>query len=402
MSSIFSRSSSKARKPDGHSESKRHRKPSVRKPVFNFSQSKDVVTETALEVTRQMLLNTDVNTQKFFKSARDSNLDINMSDTTLLVSAAILDHIGNQKAADRCLAQSRTISSMYAKMGLNNEEIRSMFVTAMFCLNPFLVKMIESALRVSVNRLAKETDAIDSKDKLIRAIRRLSDEGTISAEESKSILIENKKLVTPNTPRELSFSKTPTELIGPDDSASKVEYGDSSGEETARITTERDLHRYLRRTRPRDRANFSKDYPKERKPTIVQAKNDKHGVDYSVENDMRQNLTSLMSEILAERKAGSNVPITPSTRKASSSDESAILRQRFRDSRRLPDEPDVPDMLSELTMRKEPISNVRANIDPSVVADIDQMMEQFEVATFSNKPMTKEPDPIDDLLDDLF
>jgi len=311
-------------------------------------------------MSRRLFATPDVRTGTLFETARASRLQINMSDTVILVTASILEHLGNEKAAAVCLCKSATVTKMYEKMGLNNEMVRSMFVTAIFAMNPLFLTMAESCVRIALERLSEEAKPINEGSQLTNALQTLTLDGTITKAESEAA---NPIRVTPYLRSRRNSLQRPAEsYIKPEDSASQM------GANHSRITSEHDLHEYLKRKKRREVRAFGDEFPESRPPLVVRSNSHRHGLGFVEQKEEADKHRSLMSEILDARGEGVNVPFAPSDlRKVSVSSEedyNFLLK---------PEQP-APSVASNLTIRKDPIPRTR--LDPSMVA--------FEEAAFGN------------------
>jgi len=369
-----------SRKPKGSdtSSSNKERTPKGKKPrthrtpAIAIADDSDVITAICTEMSRRLLTNPDVRTGTLFETGRASRLPINMSDTVILVTASILEHLGNDKAAAACLCKSATVTKMYEKMGLNNELVRSMFVTAIFAMNPLFLTMAESCVRIAIERLSEEARPANEGSQMTNALEALTLDGTITKAESETT---SSMRVTPYLrSRRNSIQKTPTNFIRPEDSASQT------GANHSRITSEHDLHEYLRRKKARRARTFTDEFPESRPPLSIRSNTNRYGLGFVEQREEAEKHRSLMSEILDARDEGSNIPLTPSDlRKVSiSSEEDYNFLIKSQQA--------APSVASDLTIRKDPIPRTR--IDPSVIAfeesAFDNITDQFRVNETSN------------------
>jgi hypothetical protein len=222
-STVFSRSSRKAdRKSSRRSESvaaiERVAR-SRREPIADYNSDHDVATLICTELSRAILLEPNVNLGSFFKVANDSRRDINKSDSTVLVTAAILATIGNKNMSKQLLNKSMTLTKIYEKMNLHSDEIRDTLVTMLFALSPTFVEMIEKVIKMAINRSADRGVPMKDVDPLYTALARLAIDRTISPVEMRraSSFDADKDPTLRLESKRTSITKTPVAMIGPAD-----------------------------------------------------------------------------------------------------------------------------------------------------------------------------------------
>lgn len=195
-------------------------------PAIDMRTITDVPTLTCVELSRSIIKRPEVDTGKLFTAISASNHEINKSDTVIVLTAAILESIGNKKAAQSMLNKSRTVTEFFRAMNLDQPKIRDSFVIMLFAIAPEFVKMIESSVKTSLERIQEVTSAPHADQKLLEATGELAREGTITVREHSNLLEDladlkiNTNLDFRIGDRPTSIQKTPSDGIDADDSIS--------------------------------------------------------------------------------------------------------------------------------------------------------------------------------------
>lgn len=226
-----SKSARRSRSVDA-SYSRRER---FRTPAVDLVPNLDAATQVSVALSKSVLQDPSVNLGTLIGTAADSRRDINISDTTILVSTAILEHLGGKESARRMLKKSVTCSKIYERMGLEREELRSMLVTMIFALNPEFVKMLEISLEIAIKEATKLTQVPFTSGRIE------------TAAEALSVMSDRGDIAVGRKPykRRDSIQTTPTELIRPSDSISNV--GAAPKGSLRKSINESDLMRFIRR-----------------------------------------------------------------------------------------------------------------------------------------------------------
>jgi hypothetical protein len=250
-----------------------------RLPAVNLDDEIDVATLVCTEISRAIMLAPDLNLGTFFKTSSNSRRDINISDATLIISTAILAHIGNKRMSDRLLNKSATVNEYYTKMGLKDPIVREMMVTMLFALTPAFAKMVETSIRLSLDRSALETTHPKADSDVSKALIAIGDEGLLKNTELEIIASEPSGRASSVYMRDRrdSIQRTPTELITPDDSASVIT------SVKREITGEKDIMSYINRKKRGVIMKFEEQFPLARRPTVVNFNNNKAGIGYKQE-----------------------------------------------------------------------------------------------------------------------
>jgi len=281
--SLFSVSSNKTAKPEKYRRrsSSEVRKPrtSDRNPIVDFTENSDVATAVCVEISRLMMLNPDMKTGAFFTTMSNSQRDINKSDATIVMSAAILKHIGNDKMSERILSKSKTCEKLFDEFGFKNTRLCEMFVVMLFSLNPTFCTMLNTSMHIALTRAAEFLKEENDQNKLIDASKTLAADGSWTKEEALNIIVPNAQKVKAIMAHENSFEKTPTEMIHPNESISEVGRVPSYRE---RINT-KDLMSYVTRRKRGREPNFTDVYRSEDipRPPVASVKTNKYGLGYA-------------------------------------------------------------------------------------------------------------------------
>jgi hypothetical protein len=295
----FSSSFGPTKKSKGRSESNsRQERVSRREREVNIEMDseRDVSTLICIEISRAIMLNPEMNLGVFLRTASNSRRDINISDAVILISAAVLEHIGNKKMSDRLLTKSRTVTSYYDKMNLNLKEIREMFVTLLFALSPEFVKMVEASVKIAIERSATMGKDPISNEQVGNAIMSINESKLISNEEAADSLAFNSKVANTSAVsiRNKAFWGSSILSVTASDSASVV---DTTRRRRHRIT-DKDLLAYASRTKSGKEPNFSEVFPSAEAPVRVKANVHKSGLGYTRESNTSSLLINEMNSLL--------------------------------------------------------------------------------------------------------
>lgn len=253
MSSFFTRSTVVPNKP----ERRRRRSSSVaggemarasnRIPAINVDGNRDVATLVCTEISRALLMAPNIDLGRFLSSVGQSRRDICISDSTVLISVSILEHIGNHEMAAKLLSKSATLTKYYEKMGLHDKEVRAMLVIMLFTLNPGFVQMIEKTVELVIKRSSEHGRKANFENQVPSAMVKLLSTGEISGGELKRTrsFDSDKELSLASESRRFSLSRAAAKQITPDDSVSKI--GDASKHNEKIL--EPDLLEYINRSK---------------------------------------------------------------------------------------------------------------------------------------------------------
>jgi len=241
---------------------------SNRSPAVDMKEVEDVSTLACVELSRSIMRRPEVNTGSFFKIVSASRNDVNKSDAVLVISAAVLESIGNQRAAKSLLSKSRTVSEFYERMRLDDESMRQSFVIMLFAIAPEFVKMVETSIKMSLERVQDITSAPHANSKIVEAMGELYKSGSVSPTEHQKMLDEAMSMdKTPESADlRFSFTETPPDMIGFEDSASQT--GNKSPSLTASAMNTAGLMRYIKRTPAYKKSNFIYDVPTNNQPVV--------------------------------------------------------------------------------------------------------------------------------------
>lgn len=313
LSTIFSVASDRGKaKPRKRSESvsamarvsKNRREPSA-----NYSPDYDVSTLICTEISRAIMLVPNVNLGSFFGMANDARRDINKSDTTILVTAAVLASIGNKEMSKRLLDKSSTLTKIYERMGLNSDEIRNILVTMLFALSPGFVQMIEKVIKLTVDRSSKRGTEKKDDDPMVTALARLTIDNTISPSElrkASSFDVEKEPSFALEAGR-TSIQNTPVSLISADDFYKEAE---KAKKDRHRIS-EKDLMSYSVRRHSGDESEFSEVFRSAQEPVAVRSvansrkTYDRRGLGYTSANRVHPDYISAMNKIIGSHNTKS-------------------------------------------------------------------------------------------------
>jgi len=252
-------------------------------PSIEIDEERDVSTLVSMEIARAMLTCPDLDLGIFLETSSKARRDLSVSDSTILISAAILEHLKNKTMSDKLLSSSATLTGFYEKMGLKDKVIRGMFVTMLFSMNPMFVKLIERTIKLNINRSAALSDAPYSDQQIANALVRLTGEGTINNNElvAASNHDAESEFTSTSPLSPLSFTKTPREMIAPDDSASVIK----TIRPVRRSITQDDMMTYLGRRKSGIEPRYESVFTGSRPPISIQNKQNRYGLGYEEKTD---------------------------------------------------------------------------------------------------------------------
>jgi hypothetical protein len=275
------RTQSETRKPRSTALSMSVR--SSRIPSVEMDTIDDVATLICVEISRAIMTRPEINTGSLFSLIAASNSLVNKSDAVLVITAAILKSIGNNKGSDKILNRSQTVTNYYKDMRLTDDNLRNSFVIMLFALAPEFVKMIESSTSIALNRVKEMTVAPHSNTRMLVAANELMRGENITNEEHVSIM--NDFAEATMGIREIDYTEassivaTPTDGITFDDSASRL--AKSKLPEDPDEINSVNLLRFTKRHSLDRHKEFYKRYPKAKRPIELSSHVDKNGLGYS-------------------------------------------------------------------------------------------------------------------------
>jgi len=384
MTSIFSSSS----KPPRAYQDRRKRSSSetrsdkrgerARVPIVSFEDNDDVATAICVEISRSMMTMPNMTTGIFFRTMSNSQRDLVKSVATIVMSASILYHIGNDKMAKDLLSRSTTCSKYYDKLGLNDKAVNEMFVTMLFALNPNFATMLNKAMQLSLERASRMTSDEYSKKQLITCMSTLTKTGVIDTNElvsSSSDIVERKvSLVKGNS----SLQTTPTEMIHPDDSASAIGRIPSY----RRNINQQDMMNYLNRKKRGKEPEFKDVFKsaKENEPIASIVNKAKRGLGYKTPEEDKTDVSNFINDILGTHRKDSYVLSTGDKRTR------APRVEDFLDSTSISGSAVyTPKFVDEVSYEKLDRYNTRA---PSPT-EINLADTEYETSAVSDRTLTK-------------
>jgi urease gamma subunit len=263
----------------------------------------DVPSLACVELSRSILTRPEVNTGSLFKLIFASGNKTNKSDAVLVIAAAILESIGNSKAAVDILNRSKTVSAFYRSMRLDDEKLRTSFVIMLFAIAPEFVKMIEACVKISLERVQNVTEAPHAESKFFQAASSLAKTGTVSPSEYNSLLRDVTKLEIGSSSNRNSIQLTPTDMIDADDSASQ--FGSKRKTRIGSAVTTSNLMRYIRDNKAREKPEFYDEFPTASKPIAPSVRQPRLGLGYKVAasevttTQTESDLTNALDQLLA-------------------------------------------------------------------------------------------------------
>jgi hypothetical protein len=304
MSSIFSRPPR-----EKNQEKNRHRRSSSvaapqrytdrrREPTIDFSDIDDVSTHVGTTLAEAILRDPSIQTGKFFETSSRSRRDLLKADAVILISAAIMGHLGNSRMEENILNRSATCSKYYSQLGLENSNTRTVFVTLLFSMNPFFSDIVEKSIIMALNRASNMKEDVYSKRKMAEAMSSMFISGTITSNDIKSISSSLES--SPKSASSGSIQKTPVDMIMPSDSVTHI--GRSTQKQ--RAINQEDLMDYSMRKRSGKEPEFHEVFRSAAKPIKVDVRKpyDKSGLGASKRSEQAEMFNQAEDAILGSTK----------------------------------------------------------------------------------------------------
>jgi len=291
-------------------------------PVIDLTTITDVPTAACVEMSKQIMMNPDVHTGDLFKLIAASNFETNKSDAIIVISAAILESIGNKKAADKMLRKSGTVTNFYDRMNLNNDQVRTSFCIMLFAIAPEFVKMVESSLKLALERVQSLTTADHADHKILEATGELMRGGSITANEHCKMLddMAELKLNTQALESPGSIQYTPEDGISVDDSISRVGGAAGSVIKNNSPLTSRGIMRFIKKNKDEAFKNFYSEFPAATRPLLPEKAARNSGIGFrssesTIQDDITEsNFGDVMDSLLENkmRKSRKDSSVSPS------------------------------------------------------------------------------------------
>jgi hypothetical protein len=300
MSSIFSTSTMTRRSSSRHrrrssSTSTNERYASSRSNSDDDScTNTDVATMICIELSSLLISNPDVSTGVFFRTCENSRNARCRSDTTIIVTAAILEHIGNSRVAAKLLKSSPTCSKYYEEMGLGSQKTREMFVTMILAINPEMVRLIEMAIGVALDRAAEKTDTSYTDQRVANAIVALKDVRKITNEEMVKMTTLGPTAMNKVDSDNFIYRLKSDNKIFPSESVSVI--GPPASSAFKSKFTEKDLMNYVLDKKKGKAPKFAEAFTDVPEPIEPKLKNNKSGLGY--EKDEKDKLVLIRNEMM--------------------------------------------------------------------------------------------------------
>jgi hypothetical protein len=312
----------------------------------------DVATSACVEVSRAIMTRPEVNTGSLFKLIAASRHNANKSDAVLVITAAILESIGNSKASRDILNRSKTVSIFYKQMRLDDPSLRTSFTIMLFALAPEFVKMIETSVKLSIERVQAITEAPYAETKFFKAASALVESGSVSPTEYGTLIKDVTKLEIRSSADRNSIQLTPTDMVSADDSVSQVGSRER-GRLESNVTTS-GLMDFIKEKRANPDAEFYDKFKEARRPIQAPFRARREGLGFKMadtevsEAPTKTDLSIAMDNLLRDK-----TDAIRHRRKISSRDAIMFKRPSTRD--------DASDSSTEIMFKGREPSVVRIN-----------------------------------------
>jgi hypothetical protein len=169
-------------------------------------------------------------------------------------------------------------------MNLTNEAVRKSFVIMLFALAPEFVKMIESSVRISLERVQSMTEAPHANERMVDVAGELFKDGLVSSSEHVDLMetFSNLRVNTTDLPSPSSIQETPEDVVGINDSISQA--GDRRIVVDNSPMNQRTLMRYIKNNKSSPSDNFYDRFPGAKKPVMHSRTSNRNGIGYTTAN----------------------------------------------------------------------------------------------------------------------
>jgi len=381
FNSSFGPTKSSKRRSESNSRNEKHSR-RERETNIDLDSERDVSTLICIEISRAIMMNPELNLGVFLKTASNSRRDINISDAVILITSAVLEHIGNKKMSNKLLSKSKTVASYYDKMNLNLKEIREMFVTLLFALSPEFVKMVETSVKIAIERSASMGKDPISNEQVNNAIIAVNNSKLISNEEAVSSLEFNTRIDNTSavSARNKSFWGTSIASVTASDSVSVV---DNNKRRRHRIT-DKDLLSFASRTNAGIEPDFNEVFPSANSPVSIRANLNKTGLGYSKKSNGSTLLLNEMINLLGSKSVTSYDLNTGNARRRQPRIDDFLDSESISNSAIK----SIPDRDSELTVVKNNNFDIRSYPTESFLPDTVVVADSFSNSEHTLRPVS--------------
>jgi hypothetical protein len=282
-----------------------------REPVFDFNEANDVTTISAQLIMEKLRKGCDFNFSSYRALQSTANNEVNKSDAVIIISAAILNRLGANGAAQQVLADSDEAATYYANLGLDSKATLSTFTTLIAIIAPELLKASEMAITSLLSETSKSTKVTHSSSRLVAALTGVTEAGVFSRTETElsSILTNFMPRGSRTALAQQLLMDSDSDGIMPQESVSRCNSGSSSkmrpvqeSDASTALTTANIMSHIKARQRGNSN-DFSSTFKPIIKPNVPIAKRDNKGLGY-VASD-----SSSEEEVIVRRKKSSKTSI---------------------------------------------------------------------------------------------
>jgi len=244
----------------------------ARIPRIDFARGNTARDQISLMVAESILVDPTIDTGALLTKVRASNSPLNISDATLLTSAAILNSIGSKKAGSDILKKSATVTRMYEKFHLDEEAMLNSFVTLVFTLSSSIRKTVEASVISALKIASEETSVVDEEKTVVSTFSTLAKEGQISKGEARAAIgtALNIRTDVPSIAANVTSPRSVAGTIKPTDSVSQL--GSRSPSDSPPRIEERHLREFSKRRRSGTEPEFKDIFRTAREPVSVKFK----------------------------------------------------------------------------------------------------------------------------------
>jgi len=271
-----------------------------RSPAVDIREGTDVATLVCVELSRALMTRPEVSTGVFFRTVDNSQKAISMSDTTVAITAAILKHIGSDRSSEKLLSRSKTVTSHYKSMNLDDTHTREIFVTMLFCLSPEFVKMVETSVKISLERAELQCETPHAENRLANAYAKLQGMNIMTPEEVDTALLGPAAFVA-------ATATDDRDILPSDSSSAIVPFGRPRVRRRLNFA-ESDIQSYVTRRKQGTELPFREVFRQAEEPLDVRANTQRAGVGYKPPPRTSRSAQNVMNDLLTTGLAQARNP----------------------------------------------------------------------------------------------
>lgn len=260
----------------------------TREPIYEIDEANDVSTISAQVIIEKIYKGGEFNYNSYALCQMTANQEVNMSDTVIIISAAILNRIGAPKAAQEVLSDSDEAATYYNTLGLNNKTTLNTFSSLLVILAPELLKACELAILSLMSKTSRKTRVSHTATRMSMALAGATGSGILSEEDAElSAVMANFSSSNSKASLASRLIEGPnSDVVNPEESVSRPNSRPSSSNDMALAMSSgmeissKNLMRFAKAKASGPVADFNSVFRPATKPVQATAKRNKQGLGY--------------------------------------------------------------------------------------------------------------------------